>query len=135
MHPASTKKKSALDALDDLAAQERKQTAMTLAYMAEFDRRRLYQQFGYTTMLDYCVEHIHMDEDEAEEQIDVARAALAFPVLFEAIADGRLHTAAARLIAPHLTAANVDELVRAVTHRREGEIKAMLKEWFPDPAA
>ena len=131
----SVSAKKTLDALDDLAAQERKQTAMTLAYMAEFDRRRLYETFGYTSMLDYCVEHVHMDEDEAEEQIDVARAALVHPVLFEAIADGRLHTAAVRLLAPHLTAANVDELIAAMTHRREGEIKAMLKEWFPDPAA
>ena len=133
MRSVSTKK--TLDALDDLAAQERKSTAMTLAYMAEFDRRRLYETFGYSTMLDYCIDHVHMDEDEAEEQIEVARAARVFPVLFEAIADGRLHTAAVRLLAPHLTAQNVAELIAAMTHRREGEIKAMLKEWFPGPAA
>jgi len=52
-----------------------------------------------------------------------------------AIADGRLHTAAVCLLAPHLTAQNVDQLIAAMTHRREGEIKAMLKEWFPGPAA
>jgi hypothetical protein len=128
-------KKNPLEALKDLAAQERKQTAMTLVYMAEFDRRRLYESFGYTTMLDYCVRHLHMDDDEVEEQIEVARVALVYPVLFEAIADGRLHTAAVRLIAPHLTAENVDELIAAMTRRQEGEIKAMLKEWFPEPTA
>src|SRR5262249_8403575 len=131
----SSSAKKTLAALEDLAAQERKQTATTLAYMAEFDRRRLYETFGFKTMLDYCVEHMHMDEDEAEEQIDVAPAAIVFPVLFEAIADGRLHTAAARLLAPHLTAENAEQLIAAMTHRREGEIKTMLKEWFPDPAA
>src|SRR5262245_5001278 len=116
-----------------LVAQQNQHTAEVLAYMAELDRRRLYESLGYSTMLDYCVEHLHMDDEEAAERIEVARTALTFPILFEAIADGRLHLAAVRLLAPHLTAANVDELVAAMTHRPESEIIPMLAEWFPDP--
>ena len=118
-------------------AKQNENTAWLLAYMAEVEHRGLHEEFGYATMLDYCVEHLKMyDEEEAAQRLEVARTARVFPVLFEAIADGRLHLEAVQLIAPHLTQANVDELVAAMTHRRESEIKAMLAEWFPPaPAA
>jgi len=116
--------------LHQLIAKEREHTAQVLAYVAEVDRRQLHKKLGYPTMVDFCIGKLGMDEAEATERVEVARAALVFPTLFEAIADGRLHLAAVRLLAPHLTAANVHELVAAMTHRPESEISAMLTEWF-----
>jgi hypothetical protein len=121
--------------LHDLLAQQRENTAQTLVYMAEVERRGLHESSGYSSMVEYCVEQLAMDEEDAAERVEVARAARSFPVLFEAIADGRLHLAGVRMIAPYLTAANVDELVAAMTHRTESEIEDMLAEWFPDLGA
>jgi hypothetical protein len=123
-------------ALSQAIAKQRENTAETLVYLAEADHRRLHEGLGYGTMLEFCVAELKMCDEDAAERIEVARAARAFPVLFDAIAEGRLQLAGVRLLAPHLTAENVDQLVAAMTHRTETEIVAMLAEWFPGtPAA
>jgi hypothetical protein len=132
MRSSSSHKKALLAAV----ARHNENTAQTLAYMAELEHRKLFEQVGYASMLEFCVGELKMCDEDAAERVEVARAARAFPVLFDAIAEGRLHLAAVRLIAPHLTAENVDQLVAGVTHRPESEIVALLAEWFPEsPAA
>lgn len=107
-------------------------TAQTLILLAELDQHRLWMECGHATLIEYCVEHLGMDEDEAAERVEVARLALPFPDVIRAVATGHLNMVTARLIAPHLTASNADELIAAVAHRREAEVRAMLREWFPD---
>jgi 5-methylcytosine-specific restriction endonuclease McrA len=108
-------------------------TALQIAHIAEFDARRLYAPQGYASMFDYCVAQAHLSDDAALKRIRAARAARAHPVLFEALAEGRLHLTAVVLLAPHLTEANVDELIVAATHRSVAEIKALLARRFPQP--
>jgi hypothetical protein len=121
--------------LFELADLEWKAAAEMLAFLAKVDRRNLWRDLGYETMVEYCVDKLGMCEDMAEANLEVARTARAFPTLFKAIATGHLQVAAVRLIAPHLTRQNLNELVAAVAHRPASEIKAMLAEWFPGSAA
>lgn len=130
MRSASATRKKLLE----VTARQNENTAWILAYLGEIERRGLHESLGYATMLDFCMGQLKMCEEDAAERIEVARAGLAFPVLLEAIGDGRLHLPAVRLLAPHLNAANVDELVAAMTHRPEDEIAAMLAEWFAGPS-
>jgi hypothetical protein len=115
-----------LRALVELVAQERATTAALLAHIAEVDARRLYAPAGYPSMHAYCVGALGLSEDAAFKRIQAARAARGFPLLFEAVADGRLHLTGLCLLAPHLTADNVDELVAAASHRRKSEIEVLL---------
>jgi hypothetical protein len=64
-----------------------------------------------------------MSEESALRRIQAARAARRFPVLFVAVAEGRLHLTAVGLLAPHLTPENVDEFVAAATKRSKVEIE------------
>ncbi|MGH7723901.1 MAG: HNH endonuclease [Candidatus Eiseniibacteriota bacterium] len=121
-----------LRGLRALVARDRMTTAELLAYLAEVDDRRLYLAAGYSSMHAYCVDELHLSEDAALKRIQAARAARQFPVLFKALADGRLHLAGVRLLAPHLTAENLDELIEAATHRRRSEIEQFLVQRFPD---
>ncbi len=121
--------------LAHLAAQDRATTASLLAHIAEVDARRLYLPAAYSSMFAYCVGELRLSEDAAYKRIQAARAARACPRLFEDVAAGRLHLAAVCLLAPHLTAANADELVAAATHRRKAEIEAWLAGRFPPVAA
>jgi len=109
-----------------LLAQDRVTTATLLAHIAEVDARRLYAPAGYASMHAYCVEELRLSEDAAFKRIRAARAARQFPVLFPALAEGRLHLAAVCLLAPHLTAENAEELIEAATHRRKAEIEGLL---------
>jgi hypothetical protein len=112
-------------------AQDHSTTAILLAYLAEFDARKLYLPAGYPSMYAYCVEELRLSEDAACNRIRAARLAQRFPALFEAVADGRLHLGAIGLLAPYLTPENADELLAAATHRTKAEIEALLAQRFP----
>ena len=117
--------------LKALLVGERASQALIIAHIAEVEARRLYAPAGCPSMFVYCVERLHLSEDAAYRRIRVARAARQFPVLFEAIADGRLHLAAVSAIAPFLSAENVGELIEAATHRRKSDIEEFLASRFP----
>ncbi|HYJ31618.1 MAG TPA: hypothetical protein VE326_00190 [Candidatus Binatia bacterium] len=114
-----------------ILARERGAAAMALAHIAEVDARKLYAPEGYSSMFAYCVEAMRLSEDAAAKRIHAARAARRFPVLFDAVAEGRLHLTAVCLIAPHLTPENVDELIETTTHRRAAEVRDSLAMKFP----
>src|SRR5438093_7100665 len=120
-----------LRALASLLAQERPLTALLLAHLAEVDARKLYLPAGYPSMFAYCVHELHLSEDAAYKRIQAARAARRFPVLFEAVADGRLHLTAVGLLAPYLTPENAAELLAAAAHRTKSEIEELLARRFP----
>jgi hypothetical protein len=117
--------------LGALVAQDRITTATLLAHIAEVDARRLYLQNGHPSMFAYCVDELRLSEGGAYKRIQAARAARAHPVIFAAVADGRLHLTAVRLLAPYLTPENADELLAAATHRRRPEIEQLLAQRFP----
>lgn len=116
-----------------LVAQDRTTTANLLAHIAEVDARRLYLPAGCPSMFAYCVDQLRLSEDAAYKRIQAARAARQFPVLFAALADGRLHLTAVGLLAPHLTPENIDVLLEASAHRRKSEIEQLLAQRFPGP--
>jgi hypothetical protein len=107
--------------------------AALLAHLAEIDFRRLYFERGYPSMFFYCVDEMNMDAEDTCEAIIVAGVALRFPAIFEAIAEGRLHPAAVRMLAPHLTTGNAADLMAAATHKSETQLHQELKRRFPRP--
>lgn len=111
---------------------ERGATALSLAHLSEIDARRLYAGEGYSSMFLYCVEELHLSEDCASRRIQAARVARRFPVLFAALADGRLHLTGMALLAPFFTPENFDELLQACTHRSRAQIQEWLATRFPE---
>ena len=112
------------------AARDRASTAVLLAHIAEFDARKLFLPAAHPSMHSYCTMELHLSKDAAYKRIQAARAARQFPAIFEAVADGRLHLAAACLLAPYLTAESANELIAAATHRSKAEVERLLA----DPA-
>ena len=113
------------------AAQDRTSTADLVAHIAEFDARSLYRPAGYSSMHLYCEHELYLSKDAVYKRIQVARAARDFPVIFEALADGRLHLTAVNLLAAHLVPENADELLAAAFHKRKSEIEDLIAERFP----
>jgi len=121
--------------LAKLVRQERVSLAYVLALIGEVDARRLHVPAGFSSMHAFCVNELGFSDDAAFKRIQAARAARRFPVLFLALAEGRLHLTAVCLLAPHLTVENVHELILAATHRRQPEIEAMLARRLSLPPA
>ncbi len=117
--------------LKALVAQDRSTTARLLAHIAECDARRLYLPAAYPSMFAYCVHELRLSEDAAYKRIQAARVARQFPVIFEAVADGRLHLTAVGLLAPYLTPENAAELLAAAARKTRSEIEELLARRFP----
>ncbi len=122
-----------LERLGEVTGRDRTTTAEMLAVLAEVERRKLHRPAGYPSLFRYCVDVLRMSGDMAYKRIQVSRAARRFPQLLDLIADGRLHLTGARLVAPHLTRLNADDLLAAAVHRTTHEILVLLAERFPQP--
>jgi len=120
-----------LGRLAELNALGNRTTAEVLAHIAEVDDRHLYLKMGYVAMAAYCVGELHMSEAAARRRVHAAHTARAFPALFDAIAEGRLHLTAIALLSARFTTTNVDELIAAATHKSVGEIERLLVERWP----
>src|SRR5437773_4011095 len=114
-------------------AQERAATADVVAHSAEFAARKLYLPAAYSSMFAYCVGELHLSDDAALKRIRAARAARNFPVIFAAVADGRLHLSAVVLLAPCLNTENANELIAAAVHKSRAQVEQLLAERFPLP--
>jgi 5-methylcytosine-specific restriction endonuclease McrA len=118
-------------------AQDRNTTADLLADMAEIEKRRLYAPAGYDSMYMFCVHAWGISEDVACNRIRAARAARRYPVIFEAVAEGRLHLSAVVLLAPHLKREPNREiaagLIAAASHKSKADLELMLAERYPKP--
>jgi hypothetical protein len=122
--------------LSDLAAlcsSERQATATLLAHLAEVDARELFKPTPYPSMFAYCTRVLHLAEAVAYKRIRAARIARQFPQILDAIADGRLHVTGVAMLAPHITAANVNELIVAATHRTKQELEMLIARLAPQP--
>jgi len=121
--------------LAEAVANESLGTADVLAWIAEFDARKLYLPAAYPTMYDYCLRELGMSEDRASKRIRAARAARDFPAIFEMVADQRLSLSAVVTLVPKLTRENAAELLAAAAHKTRAEVELLLAERFPRPDA
>ena len=92
-----------LDGLDDSFVRCYANAATRLAHVAEVDARQLYRQSGYPSMTAYCMGRFRVSKDSAYKLVRAAQLAYEYPVLFEAVADGRLQTRGIVLLGPRLT--------------------------------
>src|SRR5262245_5711357 len=114
-----------------LAANERHATAQLLRALVEVDTRRLYLREGCASLFTYCTPVLHLEESAAYDRIETARAARRLPALLDAIVDGSLTLSSARLLAPHLTIDNHEELLKAARHRSKRDVEVIVATLAP----
>jgi 5-methylcytosine-specific restriction endonuclease McrA len=128
-----TSKHQVLRRTHELVAQGWADCAELLAHLGEVDARGLYRDESCDSAFEWCVRELHFSEGAAYRRITAARTARKFPVLFPAVAEGRLHLTAILLLAPYLTSGNVNGLVAEATHKSKLEIEKLLARRFPRP--
>jgi 5-methylcytosine-specific restriction endonuclease McrA len=114
-------------------SRERSALSDSLGYLGEIDERQLYRWKGYDSVFEFCLGEGNLCEGAAYKRIRAARAAKKFPVLLDALEDGRLHLSAVVMLAGHFTPETVAELVTAATHRTKAQIEDLLAQRFPRP--
>ncbi len=121
-----------LETLARLTAEDRAHTAEMLQVLGVVGARQLYLP-DYSSLYRYCVEVLHMSECSAYLRIYAARLAWRLPVLYDAIAQGRLNLTSVRLLGRYLTKANAEELIAAAAGLAKPQLLALLAQRFPRP--
>ena len=117
--------------LAEILTQSRRVERDLIAHVAEVDERRLYAREAFPSMFAYCTGALHLSEGEAYLRIAVARASREHPMLLAMLGDGRLHLSGIAQLAPHLTAANREALLRRAEHRSKRQIEELIAELAP----
>jgi 5-methylcytosine-specific restriction endonuclease McrA len=115
-----------------LAGCERQATVELVAHLAELDTRQVLVAEGYS-LFSYCTRRLGLSEDAACTRIEVARAARRFPVILDRLAGGSLSLTVVRLLAPHLTAQNHEDVLAAASQRTRREVEALVAQLAPRP--
>lgn len=121
--------------VQDLVKRGNQVEAELIAHLGEVDARRLYLEEGCSSMFVWCQRVLHFAEGVAYKRIQAARAARQFPAILEALRRGDLHLTAVGLLASKLTNENCAELIQAARHRSADEIRRLLADREPKPAA
>jgi hypothetical protein len=116
-----------------LARLERQATAALIKCLMEVDARRLYLADGYSSLFAFCTQVLHLSEHAALGRIEVARAVRRLPALLHHLEEGFITVTNARLLAPHLTESNCEELLLAARHRSKREVEEMVAKLRPQP--
>jgi hypothetical protein len=119
--------------LESSAACTRQATADCVHFLVEMDRRNLHLALGYRSLYRYCRDALHFSEAESYPRMQAASAARRFPVVLPMLAEGRLHLAAVRELAPHLSDENHLALLGSAFYRTKREVVALVANHYPRP--
>src|SRR5713101_5342015 len=116
-----------------LAGCEREASASLVAHLAELYGRRLHERAGYASLFTYCTDALRLSEHEAYDRMRAAKVARRYPMVLGLLAPGRVNLTTVRLLAPHLTRKNHEELLAAACGKRKRQVQELLAARFPQP--
>jgi hypothetical protein len=122
-----------VEATKRLLRAERRAAAEIVVHLAEIEIRKIHLAAGFPSLYAYCVEELRLNEYEALNRIEVARAGRAYPRIFDMLADGSLTLTAVQLLARKLTPENHEALLSAAAGRTKNEVQELLARHFPRP--
>lgn len=117
----------------DLAARERGEMALFVAHLAELDTRDVYLRAGHGSLFAYCRDVLALSEQEAYNRIAVARGARRFPVILALLEAGTLNLSTVRLLAPHLTSENHEEVLDSARGKSKAQVEEIAARLWPRP--
>ncbi len=107
--------------------------AELLLYLGELDCRKVYRNLACSSMFDFLTARLGQSEDVAYRWMWGARLLRAFPLVYELLANGRLHLSALMLLKPHLSEENHREWLMAAAGRSKREIEKLIAARCPKP--
>jgi len=114
-------------------SREREDVAVVIAHLAEMDKRKLFTEEGCSSLRSYCMEVLHLSEDQAYSRIDVARTARKFPIVLDMLADGLVHLTAVHRLGPSLTQENHVAVLEEATYKSMAKVEEMVARLRPKP--
>jgi 5-methylcytosine-specific restriction endonuclease McrA len=136
----STVKQSTLQALSNrellfqirlLARSEHRTTLKILLHLNEVERRRLHLDLGYSSLFDYCTRYLKYSPSAAGRRIQTARCIRRHPEVYNLLLHNDVNLSTVSLVAPVLTEANKDELLRSICKKSQREVEKIVSKHRP----
>jgi hypothetical protein len=105
-----------------------------LLHLGEIEARNLHAERAYPSMFAFCMKELGFSEGAAYNRIFVARAARRLPQILGALGSGRVHLAGLRLLVPHLTEENCDQVLAEAAGKSKREIEELVARLAPQPS-
>ena len=109
------------------------QVGALLAHLAEVEARGLHRTRACASLYTYCIYELRMSEDAAYRRVAAARVVKRFPLLLGPIERGELHLTGLLQLGPHLTDANLAEVLARAQFRTKKEIEKLVRLLSPLP--
>ena len=122
-----------LDGVFAAVTREFEDVALVIAHIAEMDKRKLFAGEGCSSLKAYCMEVLHLTEDQTYSRIAVARVARKFPVVLDLLADGLVHLTAVDRLGPSLTQENHKAILEEATLKSMAEVEEIVARLRPKP--
>ena len=116
---------------DAHAVQQRTDAPVFIAELAEFDARKLWAPVGYHSMYDYCLKKHLLDHHLTCRWIAIARVGQRYPVIFPALADGRLSQTTVLMLRPFLLSHTALALIQEAMGKTKRQVEKLLASKFP----
>src|SRR5438445_6685328 len=107
--------------------------ANLLVHLGEIDERKVYRDWSFPSMFAFCVSELGFSEDVACNRIAIARAARSMPVILDVFRSGKVHLAGLRLLAPHLTTENQENVLAEAAGKSRRQIEELVARLAPQP--
>ncbi len=120
-----------LNGLREALRAELKSGVEALRFMAEFERRKLYVERGFSSLFRFCVEGLGLTEDQACRRVAVVRAARRVPEVFELLATGELHMTGVAKLSRFMSDDNARSLVEQARNKSKAEVEMLIASEFP----
>jgi hypothetical protein len=107
--------------------------AELLLHLSEFDHRGLYRGLACSSLFAYCTERLGFSEDAAYKRVGAARILRQFPLVYQLLAEGRIHLSALLILRPHLTEANHSDLLLSACGMSKRAVEKLVAALAPRP--
>src|SRR5579885_810496 len=111
-----------------LRKREREALCDLIEHLAAFDRKDGALALAYSSLFEYCVRKLGYSEGAAYKRIRAARATGIRSCVLEALREGRVHLAALAVIKPYLTEENAPQLLDRAAGKTKEELGLLAAE-------
>ena len=123
-----------LSRIRKLSETERKAVLSILVHLIEIERRKLYLPLGFSSLFEFCREHLGYSESTASRRIRIARCIRNYPQCYRALASGKVSMTSLAMITRIINTENASELLSRIEGASSKEVELLVSSLRPKSA-
>jgi 5-methylcytosine-specific restriction endonuclease McrA len=115
-----------LSETDHIVVTERKVTVHLLKNLREIEENKFYLELGFSSIYDYCTNHLKYPEAAAVRRIRTARCLAEYPELLPLLESGEVNSTTVAAVSKHITRDNAEAVIDAIKGKSSREVERFI---------